>query len=122
MVDHMIVLPGGQPGSNTLRDDPRVASLLEKQLGKKKYVAAICAAPIALGARGMLKGRKSTCYPGFEDQLKGALYSPERVVIDGEIITSRGPGTALEFSYELVTILKGRAVSDQLRQGMLVRV
>lgn len=118
----MVILPGGQPGADTLRDDPRVASLLEKQLGQKRYIAAICAAPIALGKYGMLKERRATCYPGYEDQLQGAVHVSERVVIDGPIITSRGPGTAMEFAFELVTILKGRADADSLRLGMLVRV
>ena len=117
----MVVLPGGQPGADTLRDDPRVTSLLEKQLGHKRWVAAICAAPIALGKHGMLKGRRATSFPGFEDQLQGALFVTERVVVDGEVVTSRGPGTAFEFAFELVSILKGRADSEKLRRDMLVR-
>lgn len=117
----MVILPGGQAGAEALRDDPRVTSLLEKQLGHKKQVAAICAAPIALGHHGMLKQHRATCYPGFEEQLKGAVFVNEKVVIDGDIITSRGPGTAFEFAFELVNILVGRTESERLRRGMLVR-
>jgi len=114
----LVVLPGGQPGANTLRDDPRVESLLERQLGHNKMVAAICAAPIALGAHGMLKGRNVTCYPGFEDQLIDAHLSRETVVIDQKLTTSRGPGTALAFALALVTQLKGQTLADKLRQEM----
>lgn len=121
----MVILPGGQPGADTLRDDPRVGALLEKQAGaadKGRYLAAICAAPIALGKIGLLKGHRVACYPGYENQLTGAEVVMERVVIDGHLITSRGPGTAFEFAFELVNILKGRSESESLRQGMLVRV
>lgn len=117
----MVIMPGGQAGAEALRDDPRVTSLLEKQLGHNKSVAAICAAPIALGHHGMLKQHRATCYPGFEDQLKGAVFVAEKVVIDGKIITSRGPGTAFEFAFELVNMLVGRTESERLRRAMLVR-
>jgi 4-methyl-5(b-hydroxyethyl)-thiazole monophosphate biosynthesis len=116
----LVVLPGGQPGANTLRDDPRVASLIERQLGQGHKVAAICAAPIALGAHGMLKGREATCYPGFEDQLRGAKLTLEPVVVDHDITTSRGPGTAMTFALNLVEQLKGKSQADSVRQGMLV--
>jgi 4-methyl-5(b-hydroxyethyl)-thiazole monophosphate biosynthesis len=116
----LLVLPGGQPGANTLRDDPRVASLIERQLGQNRKVAAICAAPIALGAHGMLKGRNAACYPGFENQLLGAKLSQEAVVVDGEITTSRGPGTAMNFALNLVEQLKGKAQAEAVRKGMLL--
>ncbi|HYX37439.1 MAG TPA: DJ-1 family glyoxalase III [Oligoflexus sp.] len=116
----LVVLPGGQPGANTLRDDPRVASLIERQLGQNRKVAAICAAPIALGAHGMLKGRHATCYPGFEDQLRDAKLSVDAVVVDKEITTSRGPGTAMSFALNLVEQLKGKQQADSVRKGMLL--
>lgn len=116
----LVVLPGGQPGANTLRDDPRVASMIERQLTQNRKVAAICAAPIALGAHGMLKGRNATCYPGFENQLIGAKLSQEAVVVDGEITSSRGPGTAMNFSLSLVEQLKGKAAAESVRQGLLL--
>lgn len=116
----LVVLPGGQPGANTLRDDPRVASLIERQLGQSRKVAAICAAPIALGAHGMLKGRRATCYPGFEDQLRDAKLTLEPVVVDNDITTSRGPGTAMSFALNLVEQLKGKTKADSVRKGMLL--
>jgi len=114
----LLVLPGGQPGSDTLRDDPRVTSLLERQFDLNRKVAAICAAPIALGAHGMLKGRRVTCYPGFESQLLGATLGIEPVVVDGDLTSSRGPGTALAFALSLVEQLKGRGQADELRKAM----
>lgn len=115
----LVVLPGGQPGANTLRDDPRVASFIERQLGQGRKVAAICAAPIALGAHGMLRGREATCYPGFEDQLRGAKLTLDPVVVDHDITTSRGPGTAMAFALNLVEQLKGKSQADSVRKGML---
>ena len=116
----LVVLPGGQPGANTLRDDPRVASLIERQFGQNRKVAAICAAPIALGAHGMLKGRHATCYPGFEDQLRDAKLTLEPVVVDRDITTSRGPGTAMAFALNLVEQLQGKSKADSVRKGMLL--
>ncbi len=85
----MVILPGGMPGSTNLRDDPRVQALISRQAKEGKRIAAICAAPIALGKAGVLKGKKATSYPGFEDQLAGASFQTDRVVRDGTILTSR---------------------------------
>src|SRR5690606_13656359 len=100
----MVVLPGGMPGAANLRDDARVAGLLRKVHGAGGWVAAICAAPIALGAAGLLEGREATCYPGFEKELRGATAKADRVVRSERIVTSRGPGTAIEFALALVEI------------------
>lgn len=116
----MVILPGGLPGAHTLRDHSGVQALIRKQHERSRPLAAICAAPIALGKAGVLRGRKATSYPGFETELTGADYQDDRVVIDGDIITSRGPGTALEFSLALAAHLKDRATADRLRAGMLV--
>jgi protein deglycase len=116
----MVVLPGGLPGATNLRDDPGVVELLKRQAAKGKGIGAICAAPIALGKAGLLQGRKATSYPGFEDQLTGAVYQEAPVVRDGNIITSRGPGTAMEFALQIVSDLKGRTAAESLRKGMLV--
>tara|TARA_B100001765_G_C19496590_1_gene336931 strand:- start:1707 stop:1967 length:261 start_codon:yes stop_codon:yes gene_type:complete len=83
-------------------------------------LAAICAAPIVLGRAGVLQERRATCYPGFEEGLDGAKCSEERVVVDGNITTSRGPGTSLDFSLSLVAQLKDQQTADALREGMLV--
>jgi 4-methyl-5(b-hydroxyethyl)-thiazole monophosphate biosynthesis len=114
-----VVLPGGMPGSANLRDDPRVIELLRQYSAQRKLVCAICAAPIALEAAGVLKGKRATCYPDYD--LPSAVFEEERVVEDSNVITSRGPGTAMEFAMRLVDHLAGRDVSAGLRRGMLVR-
>jgi 4-methyl-5(b-hydroxyethyl)-thiazole monophosphate biosynthesis len=115
----VLILPGGQPGSNRLRDDLRVRELIRQQVAAGRYIAAICAAPIALEAAGVLKDRHATSFPGCA--LPSAKYSEERVVTDGTVITSRGPGTAFEFALVLVERLVSASVATKLRQGMLVR-
>src|SRR5688572_22711611 len=116
----IVILPGGLPGATNLRDDARVIALLRRQHESGKRLGAICAAPIALGAAGVLEGRKATSYPGFEKELRGATPSTDRVVKDGNVLTSRGPGTALEFALAIVADLEGKAAADKLRSGMLV--
>lgn len=113
----MVVLPGGLPGAEYLRDDARVQRLIPAMLDGGRFVAAICAAPIALEAAGVLAGRKLTSYPGYEDELSGE-YLQDMVVRDGNLITSRGPATALPFAFALVEALGGDAAP--LRRGMLL--
>jgi len=117
----LVVLPGGMPGAATLRDDARVQALVAAQHGAGRQVAAICAAPIALVDSGALDGRRATSYPSFGDQLPGADYCEERVVADGHVTTSRGPGTALEFALALVARLVDPSAADRLAEQMLVR-
>ena len=114
-----VVLPGGLPGAERLRDDARVKQLLQAAAEARKLVCAICAAPIALDAAGVIEGRRATSYPGVS--LQDAEYSTDRVVEEDHIITSRGPGTALEFSLALVRRLGGHEKATELRQKMLVR-
>ena len=85
-----VVLPGGLPGATNLRDNPQVIELVRSTHSAGGKLAAICAAPIVLGSAGVLQGRQATCYPGFEDGLVGAECSLERVVVDGNLTTSRG--------------------------------
>ena len=115
----MIVLPGGMPGSAHLRDNEQLIAELQKceQVGKK--VAAICAAPIVLNRAGLLKDKDFTCYDGVQEQIADGHYRKETVVVDGHLITSRGPATALAFAYNLVEQLGGDA--DALREAMLYR-
>ena len=116
-----IVLPGGMPGAANLRDDPRVQAALREMFQRGKLVAAICAAPIALARAGLLEGRRATAYPAFRDQLAGAtVVDDQRVVVDGNLITSAGPGTALEFSLRLVAQLVNKETADQLAKAMLL--
>jgi 4-methyl-5(b-hydroxyethyl)-thiazole monophosphate biosynthesis len=116
----MVILPGGQPGANTLRDHPGVQALLGRQHQQGRPLAAICAAPIALGKAGILEGKRATSYPGFESQLRGATVVQDRVVQDGNLVTSRGPGTAMEMALHLVALLASDAAAADLRAGMLV--
>ncbi len=115
-----VILPGGLPGATNLRDDARVCELVSRQHAAGRLVAAICAAPMVLGAAGVLRGKRATCYPSFESHLTGATPVAERVVIDGNVITSRGPGTALEFGLALAERLCGATTAAGLREGMLV--
>jgi 4-methyl-5(b-hydroxyethyl)-thiazole monophosphate biosynthesis len=115
----MVVLPGGLPGATTLRDDARVVRLLQTAAAAGAYTAAICAAPIALAKAGLHEGRRVTSYPGFAGDLRGATYVEDRVVVDGKLVTSRGPGTAIEFALTLVRLLKNDAASKEVQKAML---
>ena len=117
----LVVLPGGMPGATNLRDEARVGKLLEQTVKGDGYVGAICAAPIALARFGFVKGKKATSYPGFENQMTGAEYCEDRVVCDGKVLTSRGPGTAMEFAFAITELLAGRAKADELKTQMLIK-
>ncbi len=114
-----LVLPGGLGGATRLRDDPRVQRLVADQDQARRLLAAICAAPIALSRAGALRGRTATSYPGFEDQIECASYATDLVVVDGHVVTSRGPGTALAFAFELLRRLGNEAQAAGLRERML---
>jgi len=113
-----LILPEGMPRAANLRDDSRVRELVQSFAKADKLCAAICAAPIALEAAGVLAGRRATSYPGFE--LPSARYVEQSVVIDRNIVTSRGVGTALEFALALVERLATPELAAQLRQRMLI--
>lgn len=100
----MVFLPGGMPGTINLEKSAVVQKALEYCNEKNKYIAAICAAPSILGHKGLLSGKKACCYPGFEQELEGAEVLYDAVVRDGNIITSRGAGTAMKFALELVEL------------------
>lgn len=110
----MIVLPGGLPGADNLDADPRIHTLLQRMAEQDRYTAAICAAPKVLMNAGLLDGRKATAYPGLIDgQLAASSQlSSDAVVTDGRVVTSRGPGTAMDFALTLIELLLG---SDQRR-------
>jgi 4-methyl-5(b-hydroxyethyl)-thiazole monophosphate biosynthesis len=114
-----LVLPGGMPGSNNLNAFAPLKELLLKQYKQGKIVAAICAAPLVLGGLGLLKGRKATCYPGFEHSLEGAILSGEAVAVDLPLITGRGPGLVFDFALALVSALRGEAVAEEVAAGLL---
>lgn len=109
----MVVLPGGMPGSEHLNNDGRVIALLQRMAAAGKFVTAICAAPMALHAAGILEKKRATSYPGVLDELPGShVYLEDAVVVDGNIATSRGPGTAMDFALTLVELLAGKAKRD----------
>jgi 4-methyl-5(b-hydroxyethyl)-thiazole monophosphate biosynthesis len=107
----MVVLPGGQPGADNLDKDDRVRRLLKEMATAQKFTAAICAAPKVLANAGLLAGKRATAFPGTLEklQLNDVTLDAAPVVRDGFVITSRGPGTALDFTLELVEILTGKA-------------
>lgn len=115
----MLVLPGGMPGAESLGNYRPLCELLKGFHSRGKYIAAICAAPLVLGRLGILEGKKATCFPGFESQLTGAEFSKDRCVIHGNIITSRGMGTAIDFSAELIALLKGRETAENLKEKIM---
>jgi len=104
----MVVLPGGQPGTNNLKADSRVLKFLKHMEQQGKYVAAICAAPSVLATAGLLDGKQATSFPGALDPFPQVKRLPEAVVEDGKLITSRGPGTAMDFALTLVERLSGK--------------
>lgn len=115
----MIVLPGGSIGTENLKKDERVKKILEIQHSRGGIIAAICAAPSVLARMGIISGKRVTSHPTVKDQLKNCNYSEERVVEDGNIITSRGPGTAIEFGFHLIERLYGPERVEEVNEGVL---
>lgn len=114
-----LILPGGMPGSKNLDGCDALRELLIKQYKADKIVAAICAAPLVLGKLGLLKGRKATCYPGFEQTLIGAKVTGKAVEKDGHVITGKGPGLVIPFGLKLVEAIKNSAVAEEVAAGLL---
>ncbi|MBE6558182.1 MAG: DJ-1/PfpI family protein [Ruminococcaceae bacterium] len=114
----MVILPGGMPGSLNLDASPVVDAAIRAAVKNDGYLCAICAAPLILGRRGLLKGRRATCYPGFEEELVGAIEIGGKVIRDGKIITATGMGVALEFGLELVSVLKDPATAGKIKDGI----
>lgn len=117
-----VVLPGGIPGAENLRYNTRVIETVKEFYANGKLVAAICAAPIILEEAGILKGIKVTSYPGFKDKLGNSIYKEESVVEDLNILTSRGPSTALEFSFSILNKLGKEEKVEQLKEEMLYNI
>ena len=117
----MVVLPGGGDGVENLKRDPRIEAILRGMNERQKWVTAICAAPTLLAAYGLLEGKKATGHPSRRDQTAGERveYQERRVVQDGHIITSRGPGTAMEFALKLVEVLCGREKVEELKEALV---
>ena len=117
----MIILPGGMPGTRHLDESRTVDAALRSASNTGAYIAAICAAPMVLGTRGYLEGKKAVCFPGFEEYLSGAVLQHKgvKVVTDGKIITAVGMGAAVEFGLALVRVLKGDDAATALQSAIL---
>ncbi len=117
----LIVLPGGLPGADHLRDNALLQALIKKQAQENKLLGAICAAPKALAKAGVLDGRTATSFPGVLRALKNdtITISDSAVEIDGNIITSRGPGTAMDFTLALIELLAGKTKRDEVNQQLV---
>jgi 4-methyl-5(b-hydroxyethyl)-thiazole monophosphate biosynthesis len=116
----MIVLPGGLQGADNLGDDERIIDCLRSMSAAGKYTAAICAAPRVLAKAGLLDGKQATSYPGAleTDSIPGLDYQDTAIVMDGTVITSRGPGTAMDFALSLVELLAGKQKRDEVEAGL----
>lgn len=117
----MVVLPGGLPGADHLDNDPRIKTLLKKMANDEKYTAAICAAPKVLANADLLQGKSATSYPGFLDKmdLPDTNIQTKPVVIDGNVITSRGPGTAMDFVLVLIETLCGADKRNEVEKALV---
>lgn len=114
-----LILPGGMPGTIHLGECSELMELLDDYFQKGKLVGAICAAPSLLGKRGLLKEKNACCYPGFEKELIGANVSTNKVEVDGNVITSRGVGTAIDFSLAIIQMLLSKEEADKIGKGIL---
>jgi 4-methyl-5(b-hydroxyethyl)-thiazole monophosphate biosynthesis len=117
----ILILPGGQPGTNNLKAHTGLKDKLIQFHKEGKKLAAICAAPLVLGAFNILNGKEAVCFPGVEKELIGATVLYEPALISGNIITGRGPGAALNFALKIVSELIDQATADKLAQSMLVQ-
>ena len=114
----LLVFPGGMPGAANLDMHHELGEVLLRHTGRDGLIGAICAAPLVLGRRGLLEGRRATCYPGFEQYLEGAEYTRELVTEEGNIVTAEGPAAAFEFGYRLLARFVSAEQVDALREGM----
>ena len=118
----MLILPGGMPGSKNLDESRIVDSALRAASRKGAYLAAICAAPMVLGKRGYLEGKRAVCFPGFEEYLTGATVDAENTVVrDGNVITAKGMGAAFGFGLELVKALKDDGTAESIAASVFAK-
>ncbi len=118
----LIVLPGGLDSTERLAKDERVINMLKRQLDEERLVGAICAAPTVLDRHGLSKDKTITCHPVCQEAVKNSRLSQNRVVTDGLLITSQGPGTALEFALRLVERLAGTEKMNEVNKGVLAKL
>lgn len=118
----MLILPGGMPGSKNLDESRIVDSALRAASRKGAYLAAICAAPMVLGKRGYLEGKRAVCFPGFEEYLTGATVDVENTVVrDGNIVTAKGMGAAFDFGLELVRCFKDDGTAEKVKESVFAK-
>ncbi len=117
----LIVLPGGIPGAENLKNSDILGELLRKQNSEEKLYGAICASPaVVLNHHGLLEGKKATCHPLFAEHLSGEEYTGEKVVVDRNCVTSKGAGTSIDFGLELVGVLMGEEKKKEVAKGMAI--
>lgn len=116
----MIILPGGMPGAANLNEHLGLREQILNFNESKKMLAAICAAPLVFGNLGILKNKKATCYPGYENQLHGAIATGENIEVSENIITGKGAGVAIDFALKIVEVLKNKKYADELGKKMIV--
>jgi len=117
----LLILPGGMPGTLNLNKNEALKDLLVEFSNQGKLIGAICAAPLVLGGKGLLKGKNATCYPGFEDQLIEANHTGSPLEVANNIVTAKGVGAAMKFALQLVTMLKGEKEAKDLAQEMVIQ-
>ena len=115
-----LILPGGMPGAKNLDNSSDVDRLIGQTVADGGHLAAICAAPMVLGHRGLLAGKRAVCFPGFESELTGAIRTENRVETDGKVTTAVGMGAAYEFGLELISVLAGSATAEAVRRSALI--
>lgn len=115
-----IILPGGMPGAKNLKENNEVINLIKRFNEEGKIIGAICAAPIVLYASEILQGKNYTCYPGFENDMQGCLYTGAMVEKHGNIITGKGPGAAFDFAFSILRELGYEALVNSIKNGMLI--
>lgn len=113
-----IILPGGMPGTVNLENDAYVQQFIDYAAGNDLVIGAICAAPSVLGHKGLLRGRRATCFPGFENELEAAdIITDSPAVIDGKIVTAWGAGGAVDFGLALLSLIKGKEAAEKMRKS-----
>lgn len=119
----MVILPGGQPGTDNLNADPRIQALIKRLHQNHKWIGAICAAPVILAHSGLLNGQKASCYPGSlkPEEWPEIQFSNDAVVCDNKVITSRGPGTAMAFALTIIEKLLGETIRQQVETDLVIR-
>lgn len=115
----IVILPGGMPGTKNLGAHEGVCNVVKERFTHGKYIAAICAAPSVFGQLGLLKGKKAVCYPSFEEKLEGAQVLTEKAVMDGNVITSRGMGTAIPFGLTIIEALFDKNKADEIAKSIV---